>query len=78
MYNENVDELNINNRRKQVSKTKFKTGDTAWYNGIKVKVTSIRRELSEGTPNGNLYYRIRKVRDSKSFASVRSDRLDRI
>lgn len=59
------------------SKSKFSKGDWAVYNGKRVKVASIKRELSYGTSNGNLYYRIRKPKADKSFACVRSDRLCR-
>lgn len=61
-----------------MSISKFNKGDTAWYNGQRVKVTSISRNLSDGTANGNLYYRIRRQKDEKSFKSVRSDRLSKI
>lgn len=60
-----------------MSKSKFNAGDTAFYNGKKVRITSIRREQSEGTANGNLYYRVRRPNSNKYFASVRSDRLCR-
>lgn len=60
-----------------MSRSKFSKGDTAWYNGKKVKVVSISRDMSAGTSNGNLYYRIRHPKSNKSFKSVRSDRLFR-
>lgn len=69
--------LTKGDKRMSMSKSKFSKGDWAIYNGSKVKVASVKRELSYGTANGNLYYRIRKPKSTKSFACVRSDRLSR-
>ncbi len=59
-----------------MSRSKFSNGDTAWYNGQRVKIVSISRSLSAGTANGNLYYRVRRPNSKEPSRAVRSDRLD--
>jgi hypothetical protein len=55
---------------------KFNKGDSAKYNGVRVKVTGIDREKSCWAANGNLFYRVRLPKTKRHLATVRSDRLD--
>ena len=58
--------------------SKFRPKDKAFLNGERVTVTSVNKDRSIGTANGNLYYRVKRKGETKPFATVRSDRLQTV